>query len=112
MPPIIPVKNPRVHIPKIVSIETAIRLYLENIELGNAELRQLFGKKSTTIYSKLKKQVREYMTENNIKVYSEDRVQTEAAYKVWGIDIEKLERNYAKLRKYEMLNKPESEVTA
>lgn len=32
-----------VRIPQITSLETAIKLYYENIEIGNQEIKELFG---------------------------------------------------------------------
>lgn len=33
-----------VRVPQITSLETAIRLYYERIELSNSDIRELFGK--------------------------------------------------------------------
>ncbi len=87
----------RVRIPQITDIETAIRLYYERIELSNADIRELFGDLSPATISKLKKKAREIMSRENIPEWSAQNVNTEAAFKAWGLDISDLERRYKKL---------------
>ncbi len=87
----------RVRIPQLKSIETAIRLYYERLELTNSDIRELFGNISSQTIVKLKKKVREVIAEEDIMPWNSRRVNTEAAYKVWGLDIADLERRYKKL---------------
>jgi len=86
-----------VRIPQITSLETAIRLYYERIELTNDDIRELFGKIGSATVVRLKKAARVQMQENNTPVWNAQWVNTEDAYKAWGLDIESLERRYAKL---------------
>ncbi len=87
----------RVRIPQLKNIETAIRLYYERIELSNSDIRELFGNLSSTTMVKLKKKAEEVMTEENIMRWNTLCVNTEAAYKAWGLDIADLERRQKKL---------------
>lgn len=87
----------RVRIPQITSIETAIRLYYERIELDNDDIRELFGKLGSATISKLKNVVRERMRERDTPIWNAQRVNTEDAYAAWGLDIASLERCYKKL---------------
>lgn len=87
----------RVRIPQITSIETAIRLYYERIELDNDDIRELFGKLGSATIARLKNVVRERMRENSTPIWNVQRVNTEDAYAAWGLDIASLERRYKKL---------------
>ena len=50
------------NIPEITNIETALRVYYANSELGNKELTSLFGKRSSATISRLKRIVKDEMT--------------------------------------------------
>ena len=84
-------------------IENAIRIYYSNPTLGNMEIRELFGIKALDAVKRKKKTALELMEKNNIPVWFTGRVDTETAYKAWGLDIKKLERSYAKLKEFGML---------
>lgn len=86
-----------VRIPQITSIETAIRLYYERIELTNSDIRELFGKISSATVTKLKKAARQVMQDNDTPIWNAQCVNTEDAYHAWGLDITSLERRYKKL---------------
>lgn len=92
-------KTSKVHIPEITSLETAIRLYYENLELGNTEIKELFrvasGKKILT----LKQMAKERMEQKEVAQWNALRVNTKTAYEAWGLDINDLERRYNKLQK-------------
>lgn len=96
--------NSKTRVPPITSIETAVRLYYEKLELGNAELRELFGAKhSPTTFARLKDKARALMRERNMGTYGLYTVNTKIAYEAWGLDIADLEARYQKLRKLSML---------
>lgn len=88
-----------VRIPEISSLETAIRIYWEKIELNNKDIGELFGKVGKSKIKQLKDAAREKMSENNTPSFSAARVNTKVAYAAWGLDIEDLERRYNKLKK-------------
>ena len=90
---------PRVRIPHIVDIRIALQLYYERIELSNADIETLFGKLSSSTVVKLKDLVKDYMVEHDIKTWNPQRVNTKAAYEVWGLNISDLEERYVKLSK-------------
>ena len=84
----------------ITSVETALRIYYEYPEIGNAQMFELFGKKTSTgTLSKYKKAALEEQMENGVYTANISTVNTEIAYRVWGIDVEDLERRYKKLLK-------------
>ena len=91
----------RVRIPQITSIETALRLYYERIELSGKDIKELFGDISDCTVAKLKNKVREMMKEEDTPIWNARNVNTEVAYKAWGLDIESLERRHSKIQKLE-----------
>lgn len=88
-----------VRIPQISSLETAIRLYYEKIELSVKDMAELFGELGSDRITKLKKMARDKMTENNIPMWNDYNVNTKAAYEAWGLDINDIEHRYSKLKK-------------
>lgn len=84
---------------KYKDIDTAIRIYYENVELGSAEIKELFGTTSSSTVTKLKNEARCLMRDEGIKSFANHAVVTEAAYRAWHIDIEALEKRRAKLKK-------------
>lgn len=89
----------RVRIPPITTVETAVRIYWEHPEIGNAEMRELFGERSPNIFSAMKKLAREHMRERPVTCLSAARIPTYIAYEAWGLDIADLEKRMEKLRK-------------
>ena len=88
----------RVRIPQIASLETAIKIYYNKLELTNRDIGCLFPSISRSTIVKLKKNVLEYMEKNGISCYGTYSVNTKAAYHVWGIGIEELEERYHRLK--------------
>lgn len=85
-----------VRIPQITSLETAIRLYYERTELSNSDIKELFGGCSTATITRLKRKVREKMTEENTPIWNANNVNTRVAYTTWGLDIDDMEKRYRK----------------
>ena len=92
-----------VRIPQITSLETAIKLYYENIEIGNQEIKMLFGSISSATVCKLKNLAKEKMLENNVPSWNALNVNTKTAYKAWGLDIDDLEFRYNKLKELNLM---------
>lgn len=89
----------------IESIDTALKIFYTYPEIGNKELKELFGQRtSSATIERYKKAVRERQAENNILTNGLYTVDTATAYKVFGIDVEDLERRRNKLIKLGMLN--------
>lgn len=93
------------YIPKLRSIEGAIRIYYENIELSNKEIRELFVSRlgdnlSPATIVKLKKAVLEEAAKRKILMWETGCVNTKLAFEVWGLDIQDLEKRWAKLQKF------------
>lgn len=90
----------RVHvrIPNPTSLEAAVRIYYEYIQIGNREIMELFGVSDATAL-KLKKLAKEQMDAEGILPWNALQVETKAAYRAWGLDIADLEKRYNKLKK-------------
>jgi len=84
--------------PAITSIENALKVYYENAEIGNKEIKTLFGVRSSATLSRLKKIVKAEMIKNNIPSFNPNRVNTKTAYEVWGIDVNDLEERRNKIK--------------
>lgn len=78
-------------------IMTALRIYYENPEIGNAEIRELFDVKSTATLARMKRRVKEQMDREGIGAFGHGMVNTKVAYAVWGLDVEDLEKRREKL---------------
>lgn len=91
------------YIPKISSIENALRIYYENSYIGNKEIKVLFGELSSAKIAQLKNAVRKKISEMGRLQHSRTEVDVVVAYDVWGLDIEEIEKKYNKLKKLGML---------
>jgi hypothetical protein len=87
-----------VNIPPIISIENALKIYYSNSELGNREITALFGRRSSATVSRLKRIVKDEMDKKDLFSYGANKVNTEIAFNVWGINVASLERRMKKLK--------------
>lgn len=103
-------------IPRIRDLDTAVQMYYECIELHNDDIQKLFisDKTSRPIsrckVNELKKLARERMGEENTLVWNALAVNTKAAYKAWGLDIDDLEERMVKLRRLNMHSSGEAKA--
>ena len=82
----------------IKDLKDCLRIYYTYPEIGIKEIKELFGVGDTKA-CRLKEPVRKKQIEENIMVLDKNSVNTEAAFEVWGIDIEDIERRVKKLEK-------------
>lgn len=80
-------------------IKTVIRIYYENPEIGNKEIKELFGEVAKSTIARLKNVVLKEMAAQGILRFSHYCINTKVAYKVWNIDIDDYEKRMAKLNK-------------
>lgn len=92
----------------IQDLKACLRIYYTYQEIGSKQIMELFGVKKVKA-SNLKKEVREEMARQGKMSFNKNNVNTEIAFKVWGIDIEDIERRVKKLEK---LGLCEQEATA
>ena len=86
------------NIPTITSIETALKVFYENAEIGNKEIKELFGNRSSATISRLKRLVKSEMINRDIPRFNIYKVNTAIAYEAWGINIMDLERRRKKIK--------------
>ena len=86
------------NIPTITSLETALKVYYENAEIGNKEITTLFGNRSSATVAKLKKNVKVEMINREVPTFGLNKVNTAIAFEVWGIDIADLEQRRKKIK--------------
>jgi len=86
------------YIPTITNIENALKVYYENAEIGNKEIKFLFGNRSSATIAKLKRLVKVEMIKRAMPTFNAYKVNTAIAYDVWGIDIADLEHRMKKLK--------------
>lgn len=82
----------------ITSMETAIRIYYTYPELENKHIKELFGIAAQSALARYKKPVLEAQAEQGVRTMRSHAVNTEVAYKVWGIDVHDLEKRRKKLK--------------
>ena len=83
----------------ITNIDTALRIYYEKDELDNKDICELFGGLSESKAISMKKEVLKEMAARGIPRFRKHTVNTDVAYELWGINVERLEKNRAKLIK-------------
>lgn len=89
-----------INIPMIGSIQTAIRLYYRPQDfLFNKDIKELFPGIGDVRVQKLKQLAKAKTAERNGMLLNSHSVNTKDAYEAWGLDIEDLEKRYAKLKK-------------
>lgn len=86
------VRSVNVRIPQVINPEEALKCYYLFTEIGTKQIRTMFGNLGSARISKMKKLVREVMTEQKVLVYDATAVNTEIAFDVWGINVKKLEK--------------------
>ena len=90
-----------VRVPQVQDLETAIRLYYARNELSTADIKGLFGCSSSTV-AKLKRLAKERMLEEHTISWNAQYVNTEAAWRAWGLDITKMEQGLRRLRQLKL----------
>lgn len=85
-------------------LATVIEIYYSCAEIGNSEIKRLWGGKiSRPSIVKLKNLAREQMREDNKPALRPNYVNTKSAYKAWGIDIVEVEEGFKKLQKLKLV---------
>jgi len=91
------------NIPQLTDIDIAIKIYYLFPEIGSKEIAQLFRKHSKSTINRLKKLAQKYMVAESVYTHGMYKINTECAYKAWGIDIEDLEKRRDKLQKLRVI---------
>jgi hypothetical protein len=91
-------KGDLMYIPSITNIETALTIYYKHAEVGNKEIRELFGCRSSATVSRLKRLARAEMITRGVPTFNAYKINTAVAYDAWGIDIDSLEERMRKIK--------------
>lgn len=95
---------------KLAPPKRILEIYFDNpYEIGNAEIKELFGTKSSTTVCRLKRRVQEAMQKQGKKTWNSYNVNTTIAFETWGIDIDNIERLYKKQERLGLVKNDESE---
>lgn len=86
------------------NIALALETYYTQNDLCNDDIQAIFGCSKSHVRT-LKNQVRDKMAEEDVYpvVYEAKNLNTEYAFRVWGIDIDELERKFKRLVKFQKL---------
>ena len=84
---------------RITDIDTALYINYRYPEIGNKEIKELFGGLGSAALTKYKKAVQGEQIKQNVKTSQLYTINTEVAYEVWGIDVAELEKRRDKLKK-------------
>lgn len=87
-----------VNVPAVADLEVALRLYYTRNELSTADICTIFRCSGKTAY-RLKCRGREQMERDNVPTWNQNCVNTEAAFRAWGLDITKIEHSLKTLRR-------------
>jgi DNA-binding transcriptional MerR regulator len=68
-----------------------------HLEIGNKEIKTLFGERSSATISRLKKAVKSEMNKQGMYSHSANKVSTVVAFQTWGIDVNDLEKRKQKI---------------
>lgn len=92
----------RVNVPQVADLEIAVRLFYTRNELSTSDICNIFGC-STTTARRLKARGREQMQKDDVPTWNEQCVNTESAFRAWGLDINKIKRNLEQLRRLNLI---------
>lgn len=92
----------RTRVPAISSLEDAVRIFYENLELRTATIRELFPGISQSKVSRLKNMAREEMKNREVDTFDSTAVNTRCAYAAWGLDVAELEYRLQKVRRLKL----------
>lgn len=80
---------------KPIDVHTALKIYYTYpVEIGNAQLSELFDVVANSTLARLKTKIRKLQVEQGLKVLNAHNVSTKAAYQYAGIDIEEMKKRY------------------
>ena len=88
----------QVNVPQVQNLAAAVALYYEKNELGTDDVMRIFGCSRSTA-GKLKNRAREQMRLDAVPSWNQMMVNTEAGYKSWGLDIDKMKQSLAQLKR-------------
>lgn len=82
----------------VKNFDAALRIYYSMDYIGNKEIGEIFGTTTPSTIYKLKKPVLQAEKENDVLIVVPYHINTKLAYRVWGIDIQDIEKSRRKLQ--------------
>ncbi len=77
----------------------AFEFLINKCALTNEDLKELFGVSGNGSIAKIKRPALALMAEKGIST-TQGCLHLQSAYEAWGLDVDELEQNYAKAKKY------------
>lgn len=87
-----------IRVPQLQDVRAALKTYYERYDLRTQDIVELFGC-SHQKAKQLKDAAQDVQREEGLMFRNASMVDTETAFRAWGIDIESLERRVKKLEK-------------
>lgn len=81
----------KVNVPSVKSPQSAVKFWYEQTEIGSQEIQEIFDCSRTTV-TQLKNRAREEMRLTGTPSFNSTKVNTECAFRSWGLDVKRLER--------------------
>lgn len=83
--------------------EAALRIYYTYPEIGNEQLKELFGENtSSSTLTKYKTAVKEAQAKEGVVTNYVHKVNTKVAFRTFGIDVDEVEKRLTKLNSLRM----------
>lgn len=96
--------KPRVNIPQVADIVTALEIYYSKLTLTGEDIQTLFARPdgrrlSSATVAKLRQLAEADRVDREIPSRNPRHVNTDSAFKAWGLDVDEMERRFAHLKK-------------
>ena len=88
----------QVNVPQVQDLAAAVELFYKKNELGTEDVMRIFGCSRSTA-GRLKNRAREQMRMDEVPSWNQQMVNTEAGFRSWGLDIGKMEKSLARLKR-------------
>ncbi len=85
--------------PPVANPEAALRIYYSKPYITCKDITEIFGSMGSALMARLRRAVREQEAAENVPIVVPRHICTEVAFRVWNIDVKKLESDLQKLRK-------------
>ena len=96
--------KPHVNIPQVADIRVALDIYYSKLTLTGEDIQTLFARPdgrrlSSATVAKLRQLAEIEREDRQIKSRNPRHVNTDSAFRAWGLDIDEMERRFAHLKK-------------
>lgn len=99
-----PMEETSVNVPNVTDTAAALKLYYEKRELSTKDVMELFGVGRTKA-TRLKKMAKEEQQRSNAQAWDSTAVNTDCAFRAWGLSIRELEDKLGCIRRLRLNEK-------